>query len=79
MRIQAMRREAKRRGLNPNLWFDHVERVVLDKIGEETVRYVANVNRYYIAYRLSHDIDRDRDRMAAPSAAPPDAQSPPVP
>ena len=79
MRIQAMRREAKRRGLNPNLWFDHVERVVLDKIGEETVRYVANVNRYYIAYRLSHDIDRDRNRMAAPAAAPPDAQSPPVP
>lgn len=71
MRIQAMRRETGRRGLNPNLWFDHVERVALDKIGEETVRYVANVNRYYIAYRMSHEIDKDRNLIGPPAAASP--------
>jgi membrane-bound lytic murein transglycosylase MltF len=74
MRIEAMRREARRRGLNPNLWFDHVERVCLDKIGEETVRYVANVNRYYIAYRMSHEIDKDRNLIGPPAAATPAAQ-----
>ena len=70
MRIQAMRQEAKRRGLNPSLWFDHVEHVVLDKIGEETVRYVANVNRYYIAYRMSHEIDKERYSIGPPAEVP---------
>jgi membrane-bound lytic murein transglycosylase MltF len=62
-RIQSLRREAKRRGLDPNVWFDNVERVALDKIGEEPVRYVANVNRYYIAYRMSEAIEQERDTL----------------
>ena len=56
-RVQSLRQEAKRRGLNPNLWFNNVERVALDKIGEEPVRYVSNINKYYIAYRMSHHLD----------------------
>jgi membrane-bound lytic murein transglycosylase MltF len=59
-RIQFLRHIAKRRGLNPNIWFDNVERVALDKIGEEPVRYAANINRYYVAYRLSHQLDRHK-------------------
>jgi membrane-bound lytic murein transglycosylase MltF len=65
-RIQSLRIEAQRRGLNPNVWFDNVERVVLDKIGEEPVRYVANVNRYYIAYRMSEAIEKERDALNTP-------------
>lgn len=65
-RIQSLRAEAKRRGLDPNVWFDNVERVALDKIGEEPVRYVANVNRYYIAYRMSEAIEKEREALNTP-------------
>jgi membrane-bound lytic murein transglycosylase MltF len=51
-RIQQLRREAARRGLNPNVWFDNVERVVSERIGRETVTYVSNIYKYYLAYRL---------------------------
>jgi membrane-bound lytic murein transglycosylase MltF len=59
-RIDSLRREAKRKGVNPNIWFNNVERVALDRIGEETVRYVANINKYYIAYRMSHELDEHK-------------------
>ncbi len=64
-RVEALRQEAKRRGLNPNIWFNNVERVALDKIGEEPVRYVGNINRYYIAYRMSEQIEKERDQVPA--------------
>jgi membrane-bound lytic murein transglycosylase MltF len=65
-RIQGFRLEARKRGLNPNVWFNNVERVALDKIGEETVRYVANVNKYYIAYRMSHYLDEHKLDLSSP-------------
>ena len=51
-RIAALRRRARDRGLDPNVWFGNVELEAYRDIGEETPRYVANVNRYYVAYRL---------------------------
>ena len=51
-RIRQMRAEAARRGLDPNVWFDNVERVTAEKIGRETVGYVSNIYKYYIAYSL---------------------------
>jgi membrane-bound lytic murein transglycosylase MltF len=39
-------------GLNPNVWFNNVELVVAKEIGRETVRYVSNIYKYYIAYKL---------------------------
>jgi len=51
-RVQQLRREAARRGLDPNVWFQNVEYVAADKIGQETVTYVSNIYKYYIAYRL---------------------------
>lgn len=47
------RRLAARRGLNPNIWFDHVERTAGDAIGIQPVRYVANIAKYYLAYKLA--------------------------
>ena len=52
-RIRQLRREAEKRGLNPNIWFGNVERVASERIGRETVTYVSNIYKYYIAYRLS--------------------------
>jgi len=51
-RIRQLRAEAARRGLDPNVWFGNVERVVSERIGRETVTYVANIYKYYVAYRL---------------------------
>jgi membrane-bound lytic murein transglycosylase MltF len=51
-RIRQLRREAERRGLDPNVWFGQVERIVSERIGRETVSYVSNIYKYYIAYRL---------------------------
>ena len=51
-RISQLRKEAARRGLNPNVWFGNVEHVAAEKIGRETVTYVSNIYKYYIAYQL---------------------------
>ena len=51
-RISQLRKETTKRGLDPNVWFHNVEYVVAEKIGQETVTYVSNIYKYYIAYRL---------------------------
>ena len=51
-RIQSLRREAAKRGLDPNRWFKNVELVTAEKVGQETVTYVANIYKYYTAYQL---------------------------
>jgi membrane-bound lytic murein transglycosylase MltF len=51
-RIGQLRRETAKRGLDPNIWFNNVELVVAEKIGRETVTYVSNIYKYYIAYQL---------------------------
>jgi len=51
-RISSLRKEAAKRGLDPNIWFQNVEYVVAEKIGQETVTYVSNIYKYYIGYRL---------------------------
>jgi membrane-bound lytic murein transglycosylase MltF len=51
-RIASLRKEAAKRGLDPNVWFQNVEYVAAEKIGQETVTYVSNIHKYYIAYRL---------------------------
>jgi membrane-bound lytic murein transglycosylase MltF len=61
-RIRQLRRETEKRGLNPNVWFGNVERVVSERIGRETVTYVSNIYKYYIAYRLTLEREAARDR-----------------
>ncbi|MEZ5848856.1 MAG: transglycosylase SLT domain-containing protein [Geminicoccaceae bacterium] len=43
-------------GLNPDEWFFNVERAAARDVGLETVRYVANVNKYRIAYELGEPL-----------------------
>jgi membrane-bound lytic murein transglycosylase MltF len=59
-RILSLRKEAARRGLDPNRWFRNVEYVAADKIGQETVTYVSNIFKYYVAYQLVAQAERDR-------------------
>ena len=59
-RIRQLRKQAASRGLNPNLWFGNVERVVSERVGRETVQYVSNIYKYYIAYRLVRERELER-------------------
>lgn len=59
-RINRLRQEAARQGLDPNKWFGHVERVVQQKVGSEPVRYVANIFAYYVTYTNALDLLGDR-------------------
>jgi membrane-bound lytic murein transglycosylase MltF len=51
--IARLREEAQRRGLDANKWFNNVELVAAEKIGQETTTYVRNIYKYYAAYTLS--------------------------
>jgi membrane-bound lytic murein transglycosylase MltF len=51
-RMRQLRREATRRGLDPNVWFNNVERIASERIGRETVTYVSNIYKYYVTYLL---------------------------
>jgi membrane-bound lytic murein transglycosylase MltF len=51
-RIRQLRKETARRGLDPNVWFGNVEVVAARDIGAETVQYVSNIYKYYVAYTL---------------------------
>lgn len=42
-------------GLDPNIWFRNVEVVAAKRIGRETINYVSNIFKYYLAYRLIVD------------------------
>ena len=54
-RIQRLRTMAAATGLDPNTWFGNVELVAAKDIGQETVLYVGNIYKYYIAYKLAQE------------------------
>ena len=61
-----MRAEAQKTGLDPNVWFNNVERVAARRIGRETVTYVSNIYKYYVAYQLAY-----REMQARPEPVKP--------
>jgi len=61
-RMSQLRKEAAKRGLDPNVWFHNVEYVAAEKVGAETVTYVANIYKYYIAYRLIMESKAEREQ-----------------
>jgi membrane-bound lytic murein transglycosylase MltF len=67
--IARMRKEAAKRGLDPDKWFNNVELVVAEKIGVETTTYVRNIYKYYAAYRLlleAEEVQRKAREQLAP-------------
>jgi hypothetical protein len=36
-----------------NVWFNNVEHIAGELVGPQTVDYVSNIYKYYIAYRLA--------------------------
>jgi len=68
-RIVRLRKRAAAEGLNPNEWFGNVEMVVAKDIGQETVQYVSNVYKYYVAYKMAVEQRRLRAAAVTGSAA----------
>ena len=69
--ISKMRKEAKKRGLDPDKWFNNVELVTAEKIGAETTTYVRNIYKYYVAYKLTleaHELTRKAREGVAPGS-----------
>ncbi len=49
-RVRGLRAKAEKVGLDPNQWFNNVEVIAAREIGRETVDYVSNIYKYYVAY-----------------------------
>jgi membrane-bound lytic murein transglycosylase MltF len=54
-RVRQLRKRAAERGLDPNKWFNNVEIIAAESIGRETVQYVSNIYKYYLAYQMLMD------------------------
>ncbi|HKQ16780.1 MAG TPA: transporter substrate-binding domain-containing protein [Steroidobacteraceae bacterium] len=54
-RVAKLRTEAAKLQLDENVWFDNVEIVAARRIGAETVTYVRNIYKYYLAYKLMEE------------------------
>ena len=59
-RISRLRAKTPEYGFNPNEWFDNVERVVAAKVGQEPIRYVANIYKYYVGYRRFREMELEK-------------------
>jgi len=68
-RLAQLRREAAAAGLDKNVWFNNVERIAEKRIGRETVQYVSNIYKYYVAYTLT--VDEWTHKPAPPGAPSP--------
>ncbi len=64
-KVSRLRARAKEQGLDPNLWFDNVEVVAARDIGRETVQYVSNIFKYYVAYKFEAQRREDESRAKA--------------
>jgi len=70
-RVNQLREKAAKRGLDPNKWFNNVEVQAAASIGRETVQYVANIFKYYVAYQMLMAEQEDRMKAKGAAAAPP--------
>jgi membrane-bound lytic murein transglycosylase MltF len=62
-KVNKLRKKAAAMGLNPNLWFHNVEVAAAKVIGRETVQYVSNIYKYYIAYHMITEQEKRRRNL----------------
>jgi len=61
--LRKFRKDAVSSGNDPNIWFENVEQSAAKIVGRETVQYVSNIYKYYLAYQLA--LERSRDAAEA--------------
>lgn len=59
--LRKFRDKAKAMGLDPNIWFGNVENSAAAIVGRETVQYVSNIYKYYVAYALASKLAAQRE------------------
>ena len=67
-KVARLRTTARREGFDADVWFQNVEVIAAREIGRETVQYVSNVFKYFVAYRLVWDQTRQRARVQQTAA-----------
>ncbi|WP_312364080.1 lytic transglycosylase F [Ensifer sp.] len=72
--LRKFRAKAKDMGLDPDLWFGNVENAAAEIVGRETVQYVSNIYKYYVAYELLAEHAKEAAKAKAPSATDTSAQ-----
>lgn len=55
--LRKFRAKATEMGLDPNRWFGNVENGAAAIVGRETVQYVSNIYKYYVAYEMLAEHD----------------------
>jgi membrane-bound lytic murein transglycosylase MltF len=70
--LQKFRRITEKSGLDPDIWFSNVEIAAARTVGRETVDYVSNIYKYYVAYKLAEQREESRaqSREKLQSASP---------
>ena len=61
-RVKQLRTETAKKGLDPNVWINSGEVISAARIGAETVNYVSNIYKYYVAYKLIAVQQEQRDK-----------------
>ena len=64
--LRKFRALAEQSGLDKNIGFGNVEQAAAQVVGRETVDYVGNIYKYYVAYKLVADRPSSNAGTAAP-------------
>jgi membrane-bound lytic murein transglycosylase MltF len=65
--LRKFRASAVAQGLDPNVWFNSVEQGAAKVVGRETVQYVGNIYKYYVAYELLWERMKAAEKSAEPT------------
>ena len=68
--VSKLRKEAAKRGLDPDKWFNNVEIVTAEKVGIEPTTYVRNIYKYYVAYSLTMQMQAEQKKAREGLQAP---------
>lgn len=67
--LRKFRAKAKDMGLDPNRWFGNVENGAAAIVGRETVQYVSNIYKYYVAYDMLSKHAESGEKQATTAAS----------
>lgn len=62
-KIRIARSKAIAMGFDPDRWFRNVEMAVLEHVGQETVKYVSNINKYYVLFRSAYQKRMEKETI----------------
>ena len=68
-KIRRARKLAQEMELDRDRWFRNVEMATLRIVGQETVQYVSNINKYYVLFKLYEETEKLRESSKQGSLA----------